>query len=337
MQSPTPPDRPPAHAARGPWTDARGRGYDHSAAYYASDDELLSAAVPFLLDGLALGEPVVVSLAPERAGLVRAELPRTAGVVFTETDDLYARPASAIKSYRELMARFVAGGARGIRIVGEIPPAALTTSWDWWARYESAVNHAYDDFPLRSMCAYDTRTTPRRVLDDVARTHPLTAAPGGGRRVDDRYVPPPSFLAEPRPPAPLPIQSAAPLASLVVTTSAGARQAVLDVGGPGLPEAEWEDLLLSVSEVVTNALRHGRPPVRLEVWADRDQVVVSVHDTGDGPADPFAGLVPAPGRDLGGLGLWLVHQLCAHVALHRDGTGFTVRLAAGDPHGLRRS
>ncbi|MDQ2585431.1 anti-sigma factor RsbA family regulatory protein [Saccharothrix yanglingensis] len=311
-------------------TDAHGRGYDHSAAYYASDEDLLSVVVPFLLDGLEAGEPTVVSLTPERSELVRSALPRSAGVVFTANDDVYARPASAIRSYREMMAGFVADGARGIRIAGEVPKAALTTSWDWWARYESAVNHAYDDFPLRSMCLYDTRDTPRHVLDDVARTHPFALTAGGGRRTVGDYVPPPAFLAEPRPAAPLPIESTPPLADVVVRTSAEARRAVADANRARLPAAEFEDLLLSVSEVATNAVRHGSPPVRLRVWADRDRVVVEVHDTGAGPTDPFAGLLPAPDRDLGGLGLWLVHQLCAHVALRRDESGFAVRLVAGD-------
>ncbi|MEU4746902.1 MEDS domain-containing protein, partial [Actinosynnema sp. NPDC023658] len=195
-------------------TDTRQRGYDHAAIYYTSDDELLAVAVPFLRGGVDAGEPTVVSLAPERAELVRRALPRSADVVFTVTDDLYARPAAAIKAYREMMADFVAGGARGIRIVGEVPPAALTTSWDWWARYESAVNHAYDDFPLRSMCAYDTRTTPRHVLDDVARTHPFVATPDGGHHPAGDYVPPPAFLADTRPMTPLPIESTPPLVDL---------------------------------------------------------------------------------------------------------------------------
>lgn len=110
---------------------------------------------------------------------------------------------------------------------------------------------------------------------------------------------------------------------------------MLDTNTSDLPAAEVEDLMVSVSEVVTNALRHGRPPVRLRAWSDTDHVVVTCHDTGTGPTDPFAGLLPAPDREIGGLGLWLTHQLCTHVALHHDDTGFTVRLTAGHPH-LRR-
>ncbi|KDN21814.1 sensor histidine kinase [Amycolatopsis rifamycinica] len=306
------------------------RGYDHAAIHYASDAELLAVVVPFLTAGLTAGEPTVVSLAPERAELVRRALPPSASTRFLSTDDLYARPAAAIKSYRELMAGFVADGASGIRIVGEVPPEAIDTSWDWWARYESAVNHAYDEFPLRSMCAYDTRTTPRHVLDDVARTHPFLATPDGGHLTNAGYVDPPSFLAEPRPMKLYPIQHTVPLAELIDPQPSAARRAVADFDKTGLPAAEIDDLVLAVSEIVDNALRYGRSPVRMRIWADCEHMVVTVHDTGAGPGDPFAGLLPA-GRDIGGRGLWIAHQVCSQVALHRDDTGFTVRLTAGRP------
>ncbi|WP_410571247.1 anti-sigma factor RsbA family regulatory protein [Amycolatopsis sp. cmx-4-61] len=306
------------------------RGYDHAVVHYRGDDDLLAVAVPFLEAGLAAGEPTLVSLEPERAELVRAALPSSSRVEYLSTGDVYARPAAAIKSYRELMAGFVAGGAAGIRIFGEIPPAAIGTSWDWWARYEAAVNHAYDEFPLRSMCAYDTRTTPRHVLDDVARTHPFVATPGGGHHTNTGYVDPLSFLTDRRPMPPLPIELTAPRAELADPRPVEARRAVLATAPVDLPAAEVDDLVLAVSEIVDNALRHGRPPVRVRIWAGPGQMVVSVHDAGAGPADPFAGLLPAD-RGIGGRGLWIAHQVCSEVTLHRDETGFTARLTAGRP------
>jgi hypothetical protein len=60
--------------------------------------------------------------------------------------------------------------------------------------------------------------------------------------------------------------------------------------------------------------------------------VVTVHDTGRGPADRLAGLVPAPSNIPDhrlGLGLWAMHQLDIDVALRHTGDGFTVRLRSG--------
>jgi anti-sigma regulatory factor (Ser/Thr protein kinase) len=79
-----------------------------------------------------------------------------------------------------------------------------------------------------------------------------------------------------------------------------------------------------------NALIHGRPPATVRIWAAPDRIVVSVHDQGRGPADPLAGLFPAPrGTATLGLGLWLIHQLDIDVALKHADDGFTIRLRGG--------
>jgi anti-sigma regulatory factor (Ser/Thr protein kinase) len=89
-------------------------------------------------------------------------------------------------------------------------------------------------------------------------------------------------------------------------------------------------LIIGASEAVSNALRHGQPPVTVRIWAAPDRVVVSVHDTGPGPADPLAGLIPAAHSPSDpGLGLWVMHQLDIDTALIHTGDGFTVRLRAG--------
>jgi anti-sigma regulatory factor (Ser/Thr protein kinase) len=90
-----------------------------------------------------------------------------------------------------------------------------------------------------------------------------------------------------------------------------------------------QDLLIGVTEAVTNAQDHGRPPATVRIWAAGERVVVTVHDTGNGPADRLAGLVPVPSstpdRHLG-LGLWVMHQLDIDVTLRHTSDGFTVRL-----------
>jgi hypothetical protein len=104
-------------------------------------------------------------------------------------------------------------------------------------------------------------TQRRHVLDDVARAHPFVLTPGG-RHGNAGYVDPPAFLAGPRPVAPLPIQHTAPLVVLTDPQPATARRAVLDLGKTDLPAAEIDDLVLAVSEIVDNALRHRRPDRR---------------------------------------------------------------------------
>ena len=59
--------------------------------------------------------------------------------------------------------------------------------------------------------------------------------------------------------------------------------------------------------------------------------MATVTDRGDGPPDPFAGLLPVTDSSSGGLGLWLTHQLCSHVTHDTTDDGFTIRLVGGTP------
>jgi hypothetical protein len=56
---------------------------------------------------------------------------------------------------------------------------------------------------------------------------------------------------------------------------------------------------------VNNAQLHGRPPVVVRVWSAPRRVAITVTDTGTGPTDPYAGLLPRPASPDGGLGLWM--------------------------------
>jgi anti-sigma regulatory factor (Ser/Thr protein kinase) len=241
---------------------------------------------------------------------------------------VYARPAGAIRSYRRLLSDYVANGAGQIRIAGSVP--AFPATWDGWARYESAVNHAYDEFPLWSMCAYDVRTAPPAVLADAARTHPRVALPGGRHETSPAYLDPVTFLSEHRPAPPDPVQLRAPLTDLCDPTPGAARAAVRASGHDGVSEQDIDDLMIAVSETVTNAHRHGRGSVRMRLWTGSDRIVVTVTDEGAGPKNPFAGLLPER-SSTGGLGLWITHQSCNHVVLARSDDGFTVRMTAGNP------
>ncbi|MEV6968666.1 anti-sigma factor RsbA family regulatory protein [Hamadaea sp. NPDC051192] len=308
-------------------------GYFHEAAVYSSERELLDIAVPFLLGGVAAGEPTLVALGGPHADLIRRATADDPGIIYLAGGDMYARPAGAIAEYRKLLARLVAEGAQQIRIIGELAATAFGATWDWWARYESAINHAYDEFPLWSMCAYETATTPPGVMADVLRTHPRTAGPNGEHTPNETYQDPVSYLGEPQPAPADPLLRQAPAWTLVDPTPAAVRQAVRSAAPATLTSAgaDLGGFMVAVSEGVTNALRHGRGPIRVRLWISSHRMVLAVTDQGAGPKDPFAGLLPLAEADPGGLGLWLSHQLCDHVSMHRDATGFTIRLTAGDP------
>jgi anti-sigma regulatory factor (Ser/Thr protein kinase) len=305
-------------------------GYFHETAFYASDDDLLEVVVPFLEGGAAAGEPTLVAFAEANERLVRSALADTSGVTFLPGGSQYSRPAAAIKTYREMMARQVAAGARQIRIVGDVPHPGTGVAWEWWSRYEAAVNQAFNDFPLWGLCPYDTRTTPVEVLADVERTHPHIAARNDVHLRNPRYE---NTIELRHGHGEIDtLERSAPLAELVNMTPGGARHAALAAcAGVGLSPLQVEDFVFATSEAVTNALVHGQPPSRLRLWADRTHVVASVTDRGAGPKDPLAGLLPTTNSSSAGLGLYISHLTCDYVSLSRDDDGFTIRIVVGRP------
>ena len=98
---------------------------------------------------------------------------------------------------------------------------------------------------------------------------------------------------------------------------AQARRAVVECAarlGLDAEQSVVDDLLVVVSELVTNAVRHGAPPVRLELLADADAVRVAVGDSA--PDLPVPRAVDDDAE--GGRGMLLVELLArAHGVLEQ--------------------
>jgi anti-sigma regulatory factor (Ser/Thr protein kinase) len=299
----------------------------HDGGLYGSDDEFLELLLPFVEQGLAQGEPVITGYDDRKATLLKGALAAPDGVTFISDASLYATPARAIHTYRQLFQHHVENGATRIRIAGDVPHSGNGGNFEGWDRYESGVNVVWNDVPLLSFCLYDTRITPDHVLDVVTRTHRHLVTPEHGRQVSARYEDVGAFRGEPVPPDPL--EATAPSIELIDPDPTDARRLLRTLAGDTLDAATLDALAIGITEGVANAHRHGARPVTVKMWKTHPAIVVTVHDSGPGPADPLAGLRPAPGTDGGtGLGLWVTHQLCDDVALVTTPDGFTVRLRA---------
>lgn len=307
------------------------RGYFHEAAFYGSDEQFLAVVVPFFTDGLAAGEPVVSAFATANQRLVHDVFSDASGVRYLGGEAQYLRPADAIRRYQELFGDYLSRGVQQIRVAGDVPHPGVGAAWDWWARYEATVNHAYDAFPVWGICPYDTRTAPAAVLADVRRTHPHVANVAQ-HDANPVFEDPAAFLRTRSDQWRDPIEHSPADLELIDPTSAQARAAVDSVAAASaLSGDDHNGLLVAVSEAVSNGLLHGRSPVVVRAWSQPARVVVTVTDAGPGPADPYAGLLPVDRGGLGGMGMWISYQVCAFVGLHRDGQGFTTRLIAGNP------
>lgn len=308
---------------------APGPRHVHDALFFCTPGELAAATVPFVRDGLAAGDAVVVAASPATADVVREAVDGDPRVRVVERGNAYGRrtPAAVI-AFRRLADELSASGARQVRVVGETDFGGTEREWLEWQRYEAVLNDALAPWPLWGMCVFDTQRLPAQVLESVARTHP-TVVSGRERTPNPRFVDPATYLRGlPVPREPL--QDSAPrlavdaVADPIALRHALAAELATVRGGRDLVE----DFVLAVDEMTSNAVRHGGPPLALRLWTSADRVVCTVSDHGPGLDDPFAGYGPAHGDDLsrGGMGLWLARQLCDHVDITSAPDGVTVRL-----------
>jgi anti-sigma regulatory factor (Ser/Thr protein kinase) len=86
-----------------------------------------------------------------------------------------------------------------------------------------------------------------------------------------------------------------------------ARRVVTDVVGDVLPEGELEGVLLATSEVVTNALEHGAPPIDLRVDRADQRIRVEVRDAS--PLPPRRRDADATPSEVRGRGMTIVERV----------------------------
>jgi len=310
----------------------------HRAVIGASDTELVEGTIDFVCAGLDAGEPVVIACTDVTVELLRARLADRPEVIWADWSDVYGNgPAAAITAVRRLGERHRRPTDPVVRIVLEPVPGPDPDTWREWQRYDAVLDHQLDEAgllgeaPLQVLCVCDTRRVPQPLVDAARATHPLLHV-GGRDEPNPDHVGAARYLTSLPVPAE-PLESTEPLVRAdSVRDLRGLRRDLAARAGDAtlLPGSEpaLEDFLLAVDEMTTNALRHGRPPVDLRLWAGEQRLVCTVTDRGAGLQDPFIGYGPAHGDDLslGGMGLWLARQLCDHVDITATDDGVQVRL-----------
>lgn len=307
-------------------------GYIHDAFVYSTDEEMVTGAAGFLQEGIDADEAAVVICSERNAEILSRALDSNGKVAMLAQPDVYHRVPDAIVAFQHLIERQLANGAQRVRLVAEVDFGDSESTWSEWARFESVVNMALAEYPLWNVCIYDTRTLPETVVATAERTHPNLRT-GGSRSPSARYVDPLQYLSQPRAWEPFPMQAGLPAIDLnELTDLAQLRHGLQQALTTGqLTDDSIDDMVIAVSEIATNALMYGGPPVNVRLWADAGRAICTVTDQGPGIDNPFAGYVPAHGSDLthGGMGLWMARRLCDQVDLHKGPDGFTVRLMIG--------
>lgn len=290
--------------------------FTHSAFVYDSVEDYRDFLERFIREGLEHGDAVAMAARGERISVLREALGTDAARVrFQRTEDWHIRPVHSIGVWARLLRTANTAGRPSTRLINEIDFSDQTPSW---VRAESACNASLAGLNGHLLCPYDRQGLAPELVRVARRTHQVVH--DGGWQHSDDYVEPRTLLAAVQEP-PFPVTGdpilAVPIAGSVADLRAHLRNRA--AAECWLPPDRVEVLILALSELATNGIRHGGAHRELRVWLDPGAVVCEVTDDGPEPPGPLAGyLPPVPGVS-GGMGLWLVGQICDALSVTTSG------------------
>lgn len=309
-----------------PTPDPRSE-FRHEAFLYAGEDSFLSGVVPFIRDGVAAGEPILAAVSEARIRLLRSTLGSEAERLrFVDIGEVGRNPARVIPVWRDFL-DVHAVADRPVRGIGEpVWSGRSAAELAECGLHESLLNLAFDDgLPWRLMCPYDVEALASETLETAYRTHPFLVDEQGVEHESECYAPladaPGAFDGSlPRPPAPTPAVAFAEddLPQVRAHVYGRAREAGLD------PE-RTANLVLAISELAANSIRHAGGRGEVRVWAEPDELIAEVTDGGTFE-DPLVGRIRPTPVQLYGRGLWLVNQFCDLVQIRSSESGSVVRV-----------
>jgi CheY-like chemotaxis protein len=163
---------------------SHGHGCRHEALVYSSLDELATGTLPFLRQGLARREHLLVVLREEhRTVLQRALGEDAAEIEFADAVAWYQSPEHAFQQYNHYLDDHLGRGAPRVRVVAEViwPQSSATAEIADWKRYEAGISGALASVPVSFICTYDTRELPTGIITAARRTHPVLRTATGAR------------------------------------------------------------------------------------------------------------------------------------------------------------
>jgi hypothetical protein len=305
----------------------------HQASIYSSDEQFLAMAVPFVKDGLARAEPVLVTTTSANLALLwEAVGPDWQQFDHAESAYFGRRTAQRVAAFDRYWKRRSSGGDGHVRILAEpVWPGRSDGEITAWTRMESTLNVVLSTTNIWMICPYDTRLTPAAVVTDAQRTHP-TRMDGHTTLPCPQFVDPATFTracdAAPLPGPPPHTAQHGPGRDL-----AGMRRFVaVQAGTLGLASERVQMLVAAANEAAAYLLNHGSGGVVTRIWTRAGTLVCDLRQPAGNLADPFLGFRPPGSQPADDDGLWLARQLCDTVKAHTDDNGVALRLQVPGPH-----
>lgn len=300
-------------------------GFAHEVVFYDGVADRPRALLPFIREGIELGEPVLVALPPAAIHALERELGDDARHVrFLDMVAVGSNPACIIPVWREFVADHA--GAGPVRGIGEPAWAGRREEEMVEAQlHEALLNVVFDQGPTwRLLCPYDVSRLPAWVIEEARRTHPVVGDHGhrSVRYAGHGHAVEAFGTRLPRPPR------GAVRYPFAIGDLGALREQVADASrAAGLSEGSAEDLVLAAHELATNSILHADGHGLLQIWREPGALVVEVDDVGH-IDDPLVGRALPDREAMNGRGIWMVNQLCDLVQVRSGDQGTQVRLYA---------
>jgi anti-sigma regulatory factor (Ser/Thr protein kinase) len=280
----------------------------HQAFLYDGAEQFADAMAPLVREGAERGDRVLVAAKRESTDALRGKLGDDVdGIELHDTLEWHPRPVHRLMAVQQAIAELPAGAA--LLALGEPIWQGSAAVRREWVRYESTINVALADAPLRFICLYDRSELPEEIVAHGRSTHPELVGDGVGCPCA-AFEQPAQCVREldaSAPPAP-----ADDRCRIDFDGDYHAFRGVLAESARelGMGADRAEELVLAANEIVTNAVVHGEAPVGVRCWVADGDFVCEVTDAGPGVADPFVGWeLPEPPSP-GGWGLALARRIC---------------------------
>jgi anti-sigma regulatory factor (Ser/Thr protein kinase) len=304
----------------------------HEALFYAGPKSFLDGTVPFLREGVARHEAILVVESVAKIEMLRSRLGGDADwILFADMAEVGANPARIIPAWQDFVSRH-AGSGRRLRGIGEpIWKGRTPEELIECQRHESLLNVAFaNGEPWYLLCPYDTDALPEDVIDEARRSHAFTTDgnqhdhSSSFRGVEESGAPFAAPLPEPRTQVERLDFS---LDELIVVRTLAGRYATRS----GLNTQQAFNFVMAINEVATNSVRCGGGKGSLRIWQEADTLVCEIADSGHYDLPLGDRERPNP-WGAGPRGLWLANQLCALVQIRSVPDGTVIRLHMRRPN-----
>lgn len=300
------------------------QSYRHEAFLWHGREDFVRGLLPFIHDGIDVGEAVMVATIPEHNEWLATALgARASRVHFVDMTQLGHNPARIIPAWLEFLEEW-SGLGRPARGIGEpIWEGRRPEEVVECQLHESLLNLAVDpEMPFWLVCPYDAEHLDEDVLTEASRSHPAITTVGGYHGSPDYggHDHAQELFATGLPPV------SGQLTELDVTRAglaAAAERVTLQAAAGDLGSDKVVDLNDLVRRLAGDRLDRGARHLTVRLWDGPDAVVCELADN-TGTDDLLVGRRPP--SPMGQDAIWLANQTCDLVQVRSAEAGTTVRL-----------